>query len=57
MPGLFAPRNTKRSGMAKIFLGRTTLAGPGATQLDGATLAVETFSLPAGEFTTCSVIG
>jgi len=30
--------------------GRTTLDGVGVTQLDGATLAVETFSLPAGEF-------
>ena len=41
--------------MAKIFLGRTTLDGLGATQLAGETLAVETSSLPAGEFTICSV--
>ena len=38
--------------MAKIFLGRTTLGALGVTQLDGETLAVETSSLPAGEFTS-----
>merc|ERR1712192_308572 len=36
--------------------GRTTLAGLGVTQLDGATLAVETFSLPAGSQTTPGLI-
>jgi len=36
--------------------GRTTLDGLGVTQLDGATLAVETFSLPAGSQTTPGLI-
>ena len=50
---MFAPRKTTAIELGrKILSGLTTLGALGATQLVGATLAVETSSLPAGEISS-----
>merc|ERR1712192_106170 len=46
------PSTTSMATPRERAEGRTTLDGLGVTQLDGETLAVETFSLPAGSQTT-----